>query len=92
MRGRRKPQSTQEQKDEGKNECIHLHHVLQAQQQQQQQQQQHNMESTSTCLADVTLSSSSSAISNVLETSSPPGPSPDSTPTASERRIKESPE
>ena len=51
-----------------------------------------NMESTSTSLVDVILSSSSSAISNVLETSSPPGPSLDSTPTASERKIKESAE
>ena len=55
-----------------------------------------NMESTSNSpsnsLVDVTLSSSSSAISNVLETSSPPGLSLDSTPTASERKIKESTE
>ena len=50
------------------------------------------MESTSTSLVDVILSSSSSAISNVLETSSSPGPSLDSTPTTSERKIKESAE
>ena len=50
------------------------------------------MESTSIYLVDVILSSSSSAISNVLGTSSPPGPSLDSTPTASKRKIKESSE
>ena len=47
---------------------------------------------TSNSLVDVTLSSSSSAISNVLETSSPPEPSLHSTPTTSERKIKESAE
>ena len=48
-----------------------------------------NMEGTPNSFVDVTLSSSSSAISNVLET---PEPSLDSTPTASERKIKESAE